>query len=401
MKADYFDRLLEKESIFKDESKLDINFVPDKLPHREKELSLLSQLFLNLLKNPNKVSRKVLVTGKTGIGKTATLKLFGDIIKDAASKREVEIDYVHINCRKEKTSYKLLIKLIRKLDKSFPKRGYSSQDILDIIQEYLIKKDLHLIIILDELNYLIRADEDILYSLTRFMEDANSKKQFISIIGIVRDLSVLAEIDKSTMSTLQRNIIKFDLYSKSQIFDILKYRTDLSLKENIISEEILRVIAEMSSKKGDIRYALNLIWRAAKIAEAKEIKEIKIECIRLANQDLMPFATKDILRGMKKQKLVLLLSVSSILQRKELNEVSINEIVQEYVLRCENLNLTIKSRSQLWNYLQELKTSGIITARVKSRNIRGRRSLIGIPDIPLERLQRLLKKYLENGELDI
>ncbi|MFW6311120.1 MAG: ORC1-type DNA replication protein [Nanoarchaeota archaeon] len=395
MNADYFDKLIQKDSIFKDESKLDINFVPDKLPHRNKELSLLSQLFLNLLKNPNKVSRKVLVTGKTGIGKTVTVKLFGELIKDAANKRGLNIDYIHINCRKEKTAYKVLIKLVRKLDKSFPKRGYSPQDILDIIKEYLIKNNLHLIIILDELNYLIQVDKDIIYSLTRIMEDSDSKNQFISIIGIIRDLICLAQIDASTMSTLQRNIIKFDLYSKSQIFDILKYRTDLSLKENVIDDEILRIIADMTSKKGDIRFALNLIWRACKITEAKEYKSIKMECIRLANQDQMPFATKDILMTMNPQKLMLISAISFLLKRKEIDEVSINELTEEYQLKCENLNLPQKSRPQLWNYLQELKNSGIITIRIKSKDIRGRRSLIGIPNIPLDKLNRLLEKYLE------
>ena len=43
---DYFDDLLKRPSLFLNESKLDANFTPLKIPHREKELSLLSQLFL-------------------------------------------------------------------------------------------------------------------------------------------------------------------------------------------------------------------------------------------------------------------------------------------------------------------------------------------------------------------
>ena len=66
---DFFEALLQKPSLFKEENKLDINYIPDFLPHREKELSLLSQLFLTLITNPNLMSRKILITGKTGVGK--------------------------------------------------------------------------------------------------------------------------------------------------------------------------------------------------------------------------------------------------------------------------------------------------------------------------------------------
>jgi len=43
----------------------------------------LSQLFLTLLTNPNKTSRKILITGKTGIGKTVTVKVFGEMLREA------------------------------------------------------------------------------------------------------------------------------------------------------------------------------------------------------------------------------------------------------------------------------------------------------------------------------
>ena len=47
--------------------------------------------------------------------------------------------YVHINCRKERTGYKALIKIVRTINDKFPKRGYSPQDLLDIIIDYLNK----------------------------------------------------------------------------------------------------------------------------------------------------------------------------------------------------------------------------------------------------------------------
>ena len=89
---------------------------------------------------------------------------------------------------------------------------------------------------LDELNYLIKKDKDVIYSLTRLNDDSFNVPQRLSIIGIVRDISCINNLDASTLSTLQRNIINFDVYTKQQIFDILKFRAELSLKKNVISD---------------------------------------------------------------------------------------------------------------------------------------------------------------------
>ena len=58
---EYFEEWLKKPTLFQDESKLEMNYIPPKLPHRDKELSLLSQLFLTIITNPNSLSRKILI----------------------------------------------------------------------------------------------------------------------------------------------------------------------------------------------------------------------------------------------------------------------------------------------------------------------------------------------------
>ena len=396
-----FEKLLRRPSIFKDETKLDLNYIPYKLPHRNKELSLLSQLFLSLITNPNIVSRKILITGKTGIGKTATVKLFGEMLVNAARKRKIMIDYTHINCRKERTSYKVLIKIISSLEPNFPKRGYSPQDILEAINDLLNKKNSHLLIVLDELSYLIKSDEDIIYSLTRLNDDSYNLPQRISIIGIVRDLTCLNNLDVNTLSTLQRNIIKFNDYSNEQIFDILKFRAELGLNENVISDHLLHIMGEIVFLKGDIRYGLNLMWRACKIAENKNMKTISIECIRLANQELLPFSTLDILKDMTSQKIIFLFSIVKHLKKNKKSKTSFMEILESYIIICENIGLKPRSYSQLWNYLQEFKRDNLIYISLKSKNIKGRKAFIEITDIPLLQYEKMLTDILNSRALKI
>ena len=401
MNNNLFEQLLNKPSVFNDESKLDINYVPNKLPHRNKELSLLSQLFLTLLTNPNQISRKVLITGKTGIGKTVTVKSFGEMLEKEAKKRKISIKYIHVNCRKEGTTYKVLIKILQSLISNFPKRGYSPQDLLEIINNYLDVQNLHFLMVLDELNYLIKNDKEIIYSLTRLNDDSFNAAQRVSIIGIVRDISCINNLDASTLSTLQRNIIKFSNYSKEQIFDILKYRAELSLKKNVISDDLIESISKIVFGDGDLRYGLNLIWRSAKIAESKNLKSINSECIRLSNQDLVPFSALDILQDKSTQKLVFLLSIVKLLKKSKESQISFMEILKSYLVLCENSELNPRSYSQLWNYMQELKKDNLITVSMKSKNIKGRRALIEIPDIPLLKFEEIIISILNSKGIKI
>lgn len=396
MSVDIFEDLLNKPSIFKDERKLDINFIPDELPHRNKELSLLSQLFLTLLTNPNEISRKILVTGKTGIGKTVTVKLFGTLLIEAAKKKNISINYIHVNCRKERTSYKVMIKIIRSINKNFPKRGYSPQDLLEIINDFLNTHNFHILIILDELNYLINNDNDLIYSLTRINDDSFNMPQRVSIIGIVRDVSCINNLDNSTLSTLQRNIIRFENYTSDQIFDILKYRAEISFKRNVLSDELIEMISDIVSVKGDIRYGLNLLWKAGKIAENKNLQVINSECVRLANQDMVPFSTLDILKDMTSQKLVFLLATIFHLKTNNENRVTFLEILKPYLILCENAGLRPRSYSQLWNYLQEYKKEKFISVKLQSKSIRGRKAIIEIPDIPLLKFESIIRDILNS-----
>lgn len=398
---DIFEALLRSPSIFKDESKLDINFIPKRLPHRNKELSLLSQLFLTLLTNPNKTSRKILITGKTGIGKTVTVKVFGEMLIEASEKRDVLIKYIHINCRKERTSYKVLIKIIRLLNKNFPKRGYSPQDLLEIINDLLNSQNLHLLMVLDELNYLINNDRDLIYSLTRLNDDSFNLPQRLSIIGIVRDISCINNLDNSTLSTLQRNIIRFDDYSSEQIFDILKYRADISFIEHVISDDLIEMISDIVFIKGDIRYGLNLLWKASKIAESKNLKSITAECVRIANQDLVPFSTLDALKDMSIQKLMFLLSIIILLKKSKEPHISLAEIIKLYHILCENTEIQPRSYSQLWNYLQEYKKENFVSLKLQSKEIKGRKTLIEIHGIPLPKFEEIIENILSSKGIKI
>jgi len=392
---------LKKPTLFIDESKLDINFVPEDLPHREKELILLSQLFLILITQPNSASRKVLITGGIGIGKTVTVKHFGQIIKSTAEKRNIQIEYFHINCRKERTGYKILVKIMKHFNKNFPSRGFSFQDLLDMLKDNLNRQNKHLILVLDELSYIIMKNDDIIYALTRINDEMLNTSQRLSIIGIIRDISSLNNLDESTLSTLQSNIIHFNKYSKNQIIDILKSRVKISIKPNVIDYNIIDMISNLVYKSGDMRKALDILWASIKIAEERNSKKVSPECVRLANNKATSNFSQDLLISIESHKLILLFSILNVLEKNKKSYGLISKIKEEFQQICEYLKLSIFSYSQIMNYLHELEKYGIISIKIKSKNIRGRQAQVSINDISLELLKKKLLSIFESRGLNI
>jgi len=59
-------------------------------------------------------------------------------------------------------------KIIESLIPNIPKRGFSPQQLLDWLIDYLEEENLRILLTLDEADYLIRSEADTLYDLTRF-----------------------------------------------------------------------------------------------------------------------------------------------------------------------------------------------------------------------------------------
>jgi cell division control protein 6 len=203
------------------------------------------------------------------------------------------------------------------------------------------------------------------------------------------------------MSTLQRNIIHFKKYNRDQLYEILKYRASISFKENVISDKLIEIVSDLVYQSGDIRYGLNLLWKATKIAENQNLKYITMECIRLANQDIVPFSTLDVLKYMPKQKGIFLLAIVTALKKSGSIQVSVLEITNSYLIVCENLGIQPRSHSQLWNYLQEFKREYLITMEIKSESIKGRKALISILDIPISKFEEIIVNILQTKGIKI
>jgi cell division control protein 6 len=387
--------------VFRDESKLDINYVPQRLPHRDRELRLLTEFFDFMLQFPGKMSQRVLVVGEVGTGKTALSQRFGtDMVREAAN-LGTNLRYIHVNCREYHGSFFLILQhAVAVFHPNFPKRGYSAEELIRILMQILDDENAYAILTLDEFDSLIsREGSDAVYQLTRSQEARQNKPQRLSLICILRDISVIDQLDASTRSTLQSNIIDLAEYSKRQLIDILNERVVTAFKPLAVLEETVDVIAELAhSENGSARFGIELLWRAGKYANAENSDSVTAESVRKAVSSIVPAAKKSDLAYLSMHEKLFLLGVARLFKDGHKARVSLAEAEQVYLIACEELNTKPHSHTQLWKYLQNLSGMGIVKTEVSTTGPKGRSTLVYLPRIPANDLERELWALLQEKE---
>lgn len=389
-------------SVFRDETRLDINYIPHRLPHRDSEQRLLMEFFSFLLQYPDRMSQRVLIAGDIGTGKTVLSQRFGSDITREMNKRVISFRYIHVNCREYHGSLFLTLQhVVSVFHPNFPARGYSAEELLRILAQILDEENTYVILALDEFDSLVeREGSEAVYALTRLQEARQSKPQRLSLICILRNLSVITRLDASTRSTLQSNIINLERYSKPQLIDILNDRVSLAFKPSTVPEDTTDLIAELaSSENGNARFAIELLWRAGKYANASDLSTVPPECARKAISSIVPALRKSDLAVLGFHERLFLLSMARLFRDTQKAHISLTEAERAYLITCEELNAKPNSHTQLWKYLQRLSTAGIVRTEVTTGGTRGRSTTIYLPTIPAHELEKELVILIDKGEV--
>jgi cell division control protein 6 len=384
--------------VFKDESKLDINYVPRRLPHREEEHRLLMEFFNFLLRFPERMAQRVIITGDVGTGKTVLAQRFGTDITSEANKQGVNLRYIHVNCREYRGKLFLILQhALTAFRPTFPSRGYSAEEILRIFMQALDEDNAFVILTLDEFDTLIEKEgSEAVYTLTRLQEMRTGKPQRLSLISVMRDLKSTERLDASARSTLQRNVIRLERYLKDQLVDILNDRVAMAFEPSTVSEDVVDLVAELAvSESGNARFAIELLWRAGKYADAEDAGQVEPECVRKAVSSILPTLRRSELTALGRHEKLFLLSAARIFKESQKAYASLSEVEGAYAVVCEEYNETPKSHTQLWKYVQLLSALGILKTSVASTGAHGRSTRISLPAVPTVELERELSTLLE------
>ena len=396
LSSDIVKETLDRPTVFKDEVPLSLEFIPRNLPHREAQMRFLTQLFRFSLEAPFSISQRVLITGDVGTGKTVLVQRFGTDIVKAARSRKVNLHYVHVNCREAKGSLFMIIKrVLTQFEPEFPKRGFAPEELLHTLMDMLDDKGIHLILGLDEVEHLIRVEESTpIYNLTRIQEERVGKPIRLSLIFILRELEYLQKLDKSTIDTLQRNIVKLDKYSSRQLIDILRDRVNLAFKENAVTDEVLELVADIGGQSGDARYAIELLWRAGKYADTEPSKQLLTDHVRKAAGSVYPMLRGEYIAALSPHEKYMLLALARILEESQEAYANIGSVEREYKAVCEEYDDKPRKHTQIWKYTRGLGAIGVIAVSKSGEGVRGKTTLLGLQNIPASTMREQLEAAL-------
>ncbi len=356
------------------------------------------EFFSFLTRFPDRMAQRVLITGDIGTGKTALCQRFGANITLEAHKHNVNLKYVHVNCREYRGKVSLIIQhAVSILKPNFPKRGFSSEEILNTLLQNLDEENAFMILALDEFDSLIENEgSDAVYSLTRLQEMRPGMPQRISLIGIMRDLKPIEKLDPSAKSTLQRNIINLERYLKPQLTDILNERVNMAFEPGVVPEDVVSLTADLAQdESGNARFAIELLWRAGKYADAEDLNEVAPDCVRRAVSSIIPTLQKSELDSLGLHEKLFLLGAAEVFKDAEKAYATLIEIEKAYGVACEEFEVQPVSHTMLWKYLQPLVALGILKKEVSGEGTRGRSTRIYLPAVSAVELEKELRFNLE------
>ncbi|HDO19630.1 MAG TPA: ORC1-type DNA replication protein [Thermoplasmatales archaeon] len=375
MAIDVFDSLLEKSSLFLNREVLRPTYMPEVLPHREKEIENLAEIFLPALKG--ETPSNVFIYGKTGTGKTAVAKYVGNQLTKKGKETNIHVNFIYINCEVVDTHYRLLQNIanhfINNWEERIPFTGLPTDEVYARLTKYIDDDGGVTIVTLDEIDKL-KGDEA-LYTLSRINSDLSKAK--VSIVGISNDLKFTEFLDPRVKSSLGEENMVFYPYDAHQLQDILQHRADLAFKPNVLADSVIPLCAALAAQEhGDARRALDLLRISAELAEREKATKITERHVRKALHKIELDHIAEVVRTLPLQSKVLLLAI--IREEREKKNAGLKaamttgEAYERYKQFCKKLRIESLTQRRIADLISELDMLGIITARVISKGRHGR-----------------------------
>jgi len=391
-----FENILRSPRIFKNREVLRHTYTPDDLPHRDEQIRMLATILAPALRG--ETPSNVLIYGKTGTGKTATVKFVGRQLEEMSKRLNVECKVHYINCELVDTQYRVLASIANALGRKVPMTGWPTDQVYEEVKKALDSKNQTVIIVLDEIDKLVKKGDDVLYNLSRI--NAELERGKVSIIGISNDLKFKSYLDPRVISSLSEEEIIFPPYNAEQLKDILEQRAKLAFYDGVLDDDVIPYCAALAAQEhGDARKALDLLRVSGEIAEQENANKVTKDHVKKALKKIERDHIAEVVRTLPIQSKILLFGMI-ILEKSGHKKFTTGEVYTVYKNLCKRVGIDILTQRRVSDLISELDMLGIINSIVVSRGRYGRTREIKL-DVPIEHLKKVILEDYRLEQLEL
>jgi cell division control protein 6 len=364
-----FDKFVKSVKIFMNRDVLRHDYLPNKLPHRDEQIVRLGETVAPVLEGAR--CSNIFIYGKTGTGKTAVTRHVLNYLEVKAKEFDAPVRFCYVNCRMIGSEYRAFASLCQSVGVSVPFTGLSVGEVFDRFRVGLDRSKVIFIVVLDEIDELIKARGDnLLYELTRINETLSRSK--VSILGISNDLRLKEFLDPRVFSSLSEEEIVFNPYNADELRNILLERAKLAFYEGTLSDGALSICAALAAAEhGDARRALDLLRVAGEVAERKGVNVVVEEHVREAEKRIEHNRVIEALKNLTLHSKIVVLSIYHLKEAEVLRAIT-GEIYEVYVELSEELGVTPLTQRRVSTLVNELDSMGLLNAKVVSMGRYGR-----------------------------
>ena len=336
------------------------------LPCREKEQEIIYNYIKKGLET-NGNYNSLYLAGMPGTGKTACVNNVINLLEEELKNKEEEkLSFTKLYlCGTEfpviKNIYKTIFNFIFSSQKKIKRKNYIQK--LDNFFKYRDKEKIillndptnsHIILIVDEIDYLINRNQNLLYNLFNWTTYESSK---LIVISISNTLDLPEHLLPKIKSRMGNNKLMFKPYNKDQLIEIIKSK-DIDY-DKFNPDAIKLCCMKVSAINGDLRRTIQILLRAKELFNLETTrkslyKKIDKNYIIKACDDLFNSKLRKVLESLQICEKIILCAILSKIKDIDNNKVNLGQLYDKIDIFFNKYNeKTSKNKIEL--YWEEYK----------------------------------------------
>ena len=352
----------------------DADFIPKELKYRQNQVIELARYFTEIINGLT--PGHVVIRGRTGTGKTLTIKFVLNGFLQHTNKDNLHIGIAYASAHKVGTGERASLSPHRYIAELMKSMGYEINarkrggigwaGMMDLFRDYINEQDYsHVIIVCDDIHRLKSVPFIMHFARPNEVWGLNHNK--LTVFFVTDESQFVKNIPREALYSFENLNLYFPPYNAMELYGILKQRVEYALHTpDVIDDDILHLTAaKVAKREGDARYVIRVLQSLIRDYVAMPEEKITEEKIDMAfiniDQDDYTRAVSALTTHGK-------MIIITLMTKHKFDVVETSKLYREYsTLVKDDLGLDPISSRRFYDYISYLEKEDIITWYVKSK----------------------------------